>query len=284
MPTFNIHSAVADPTSAPAATSDYDEQHREARQFYRDVLVTLRDGDVPYLVGGAYAFARFTGIKRPTKDFDIFMRPADLERGLAVLAAAGFTTDVTYPHWLAKAGRGLPLRRHHLQLGQRRRPGGRRMVRTCRAGRDLRPAGHALPAEEMIWSKAFVMERERYDGADVIHLLHARGRHLDWDRLMRRFDEYWRVLFMNLVLYGFVYPGDPTPAPEWVMTELRRRLDAELAQPPSREKLCRGTVISREQYLVDTLDRGYRDGREAPNGNMTAQEIRDWTAAIASRK
>jgi hypothetical protein len=31
------------------------------------------------------------------------------------------------------------------------------------------------PPEEMIWSKAFVMERERFDGADVILVL-ARGR------------------------------------------------------------------------------------------------------------
>ena len=284
MPTFNIHSAVADPTSAPAATSDYDEQHREARQFYRDVLVTLRDGDVPFLVGGAYAFARFTGIKRPTKDFDIFMRPGDLERGLAVLTAAGFTRDITYPHWLAKAGRGL----HFVDIIF---SSGNAVARVDDEWFDHAVPGEIFalpvmlsPAEEMIWSKSFVMERERYDGADVIHLLHARGRHLDWDRLVRRFDGYWRVLFMNLVLYGFVYPGDPTPAPAWVMTELRRRLDDELAEPPSREKLCRGTVVSREQYLVDTLDRGYRDGREVPHGNMTAEQIRDWTAAIVSRK
>ena len=36
------------------------------------------------------------------------------------------------------------------------------------------------PPEEMIWSKAFIMERERYDGADVAHLILACGRELDW--------------------------------------------------------------------------------------------------------
>ena len=49
---------MANPNPAPPATSDYDETHREARQFYRDVLVTLRDGDVPLLVGGAYEIGR----------------------------------------------------------------------------------------------------------------------------------------------------------------------------------------------------------------------------------
>src|SRR5690606_24390404 len=117
---------------------------------------------------------------------------------------------------------------------------------------------------EMLWSKSFVMERERFDGADIIHLLHARGPYLDWDRLMRRYDHYWRVLFVHLVLFGFVYPGDPMPAPAWVMTELQRRLAEELSREPSRDKVCQGTIISREQYLVDTLERGYLDGRQQP--------------------
>jgi hypothetical protein len=45
----------------------------------------------------------------------------------------------------------------------------------------------------MIWSKAFVMERERFDGADVAHLLRSMGPRLDWDRILRRFDRYWEV-------------------------------------------------------------------------------------------
>jgi len=43
------------------------------------------------------------------------------------------------------------------------------------------------PVEEMLWSKAFVMERHRYDGADIAHLIRARGEHFDWNRLLQRF-------------------------------------------------------------------------------------------------
>jgi hypothetical protein len=275
---------VANPTAVPPATSDYDEHHREARQFYRDVLVALRDGGVPCLVGGAYAYARLTGIKRPTKDFDIFIRPEDLDRGLEVLTAAGFTAEATFPHWLAKAGRGL----HFVDIIF---SSGNGVARVDDEWFEYGVPGEVFalnvllaPAEEMLWSKAFVMERERYDGADVIHLLHARGLNLDWERLMRRFGPHWRILFLNLVLFGFVYPGDPKPFPDWVMDDLLRRLTEELAQEPTRDKVCRGTIISREQYLVDTLERGYVDGRQQPHGTMTAEEIRQWTAAITSRK
>ena len=275
---------MANPTAAPPATSDYDEHHREARQFYRDVLVALRDGDVPVLVGGSYAYARLTGIKRPTKDFDIFVRPEHVDRAMALLESAGFTADITFPHWLAKAGRGL----HFVDIIFSSGNGVARVddewFEHAVPGEVFALNVQLAPAEEMLWSKAFVMERERYDGADVIHLLHARGPHLDWPRLMRRFDRYWRVLFVNLVLYGFVYPGDPSPAPAWVMDELLERLRAEMAQEPSRDRVCQGTIISREQYLVDTLERGYLDGRQEPYGGMSADQIAHWTAAIASRK
>ena len=47
---------------------------RYTRRFYRDVLTILDRANVPTLVGGAFAFSHFTGIQRPTKDFDLFVR------------------------------------------------------------------------------------------------------------------------------------------------------------------------------------------------------------------
>ena len=74
-----------------------------SRDFYRRVMGQLDEHGIPFLVGGAYAFERYTGIARHTKDFDLFIHPRDVERGLAMLAADGCTTDVPFPHWLAKA-------------------------------------------------------------------------------------------------------------------------------------------------------------------------------------
>src|SRR5512142_2345813 len=41
-----------------------DELEPEARDFYRRSLLALGDAGVPYLVGGAYALHRYTGIER----------------------------------------------------------------------------------------------------------------------------------------------------------------------------------------------------------------------------
>jgi hypothetical protein len=43
--------------------------------------------------------------------------------------------------------------------------------------------------------------------------------------------------------------------------------------------VCGGTLLSREQYLHDIEQLGYRDARLMPIGDMTADEIAAWTEA-----
>jgi hypothetical protein len=126
----------------------------------------------------------------------------------------------------------------------------------------------------MIWSKAYIMERERYDGADIAHLIRARGPGLDWERLLRRFGPHWRVLMSHLVLYGFVYPCDRDAIPGAVIRRLAERLGEELDAPAPDENLCRGTLLSRYQYRIDLDEWGYRDGRIRPDGRMTRRQAR----------
>jgi hypothetical protein len=137
-----------------------------------------------------------------------------------------------------------------------------------------------IPAEEMIWSKAFIMERERFDGADVAHILRACADALDWPRLLARFGEHWRVILQHLVGFGFIYPCERARVPAAVIRELMGRLDRELTRS-APERVCQGTLISRSQYLVDVEHWDYADPRLAPAGNMTSAERERWTAGIA---
>jgi hypothetical protein len=141
-----------------------------------------------------------------------------------------------------------------------------------------------VPAEEMIWSKGYVAERERYDGADVLHLVRSRGQRLDWRRLLERYGAHWRVLLSHLVLFGFVYPGERAQVPDWVMDELVRRLQDEQREPapPEAAKLCQGTLLSREQYLADLKEWGCEDARVVPERFMSQRDIRTWTAAATA--
>ena len=258
----------------------------ETWDFYRAVMTTLNASGLPYLVGGAYAFERYTGIERHTKDFDIFSRRDDAEPILEVLRSAlGCRVEMTFPHWLGKAyhpGTGDFIDVIY-SSGSGIAVVDEEWFEHSRPAEVLGIPARLCPAEEIIWSKAFIMERERYDGNDVAHILHATAAGLDWKRVLRRFDEKWRVLFSHLVLFGFIYPGQRAMVPGWVYDELASRLQEENRTPPPSARVCRGTLLSRAQYLVDVEKWGYEDARKDDAIEMTTADITRWTEAIAEQ-
>lgn len=255
----------------------------ESLGFYRDVLQILNRENLPYLVGGAYALNHYAGINRHTKDFDIFIARKDYEKISLVLTQAGYPTEVTYPHWLAKA-------HHNGDFIDLVFSSGNGVAEVDEAWFEHAEHTHIFgiptqvcPAEEIIWSKAFIMERERFDGADIAHLILAREDQLDWNRLMRRFAPHWRLLLSHLILFGMIYPAHRDAIPRWVMQQLLKRLEQESYTPPPMEEICGGTLLSREQYLNDIQSMGFKDARLWPHGNMTPSETNLWTEAIPKR-
>jgi hypothetical protein len=237
----------------------------------------LEAAHAPYLVGGAFALAPYTGVERDTKDFDIFVRPCDVDRVEAVLAAAGCTIERFAPFWLSKARLGDDFIDVIHSSGNGIAVVDDLWFEHSHEAKAFGVPVRIVPAEEMLWSKAFIMERERFDGADVLHIVHERAHRLDWQRILDRFgDRHWRVLLAHLTLFGFVYPQRRASIPDWVMAELVRRLRREQRQPPPRLPVCRGSLLSRHQYAMDIADWGYRDGRLSPEGNMTQADVDLW--------
>jgi hypothetical protein len=244
------------------------------------MLETLRSADIPFLIGGAYAFARYTGIERHTKDLDVFIHRRDYERTMRALGEAGCSTELTFPHWLGKARCGEAFIDVIFSSGNGVAEVDDEWFEHARDDEVLGLPVKLSPVEEMIWSKAFIMERERFDGADINHLLRACAAELDWPRLLRRFGPHWRVLLSHLVMFGFVYPALRDHVPDWVLDELLGRIWQEAHGAPLPARICRGTLISRAQYLVDVERWGYEDARLVPTGSMTWREVARWTAAI----
>jgi predicted nucleotidyltransferase len=251
--------------------------------FHRRSAAALLNANVPFLIGGAYVVEAYAGISRRTKDFDLYVRPHHVDAAIDVLARAGYKTEKTFPHWLAKAGRG----RDYIDL-------------IFRAGNGLcevddswfeRAQDHDLlglhvklcAPEEMIWMKAYIMERERFDGADIAHILQSCAEKIDWPDLVHRFGPDWRVLLSHLVLFGYIYPSERGKVPAAVMDDLIARLRNE-GPAPGSHRLCRGTLLSRKQYLVDIRERGFRDARLEQRVHMDSEDIAHWTKAIASEE
>ncbi len=255
--------------------------HDPAADFYIDALKKLQDTGIPFLVGGAFAFSHYSHVPRDTKDVDIFVRPEDCPRVLEAFAKFGYQTEMPFPHWLGK----IYADNHFIDVIF---SSGNGLARVDDLWFDHAPRTNVLgvivrlsPVEEMIWSKSFILERERFDGADVMHLLRETGPSLDWPRLLMRFGDYWRVLLSQLILFGFVYPDKRQNVPQWVMAELLRRLG--VSRPNLQNDVCYGTLLSREQYLHDLGHWKYRDAREQPEGPMTREQLDIWTAAIKEK-
>jgi hypothetical protein len=254
---------------------------RSLATFYQDAFAILEEANIPFLIGGAFAQSRYTQRDRNTKDLDIILRREDVVGMIAAFEHAGYQASVPFPHWLAK----IHSNGHYLDVlfGS-----GNGIVRvddcwfTHSVEADVLDRKVRLcPPEELIWSKAFVQERERFDGADVLHLLHACARTLDWDRLLARFGQQWPVLFSHLLLFVFAYPDRRGDVPRHVLDELGGRL--RHLEPDERDHVCYGTLLSREQYLHDVNVLDYDDARLEPRGGMTTHDVEVWTEAIRKK-
>src|SRR5436189_2914892 len=251
--------------------------------FHRKSMAALQDANVPFLIGGAYVVEVYAGVLRRSKDFDLYVRPHHVDGAIDALARAGYKTEKTFPHWLAKAGRG----RDYIDLIFRAGNGLCEVDDSWfeRAQDDELFGLHVklCAPEEMNWMNAYIMERERFDGADIAHILQSCAEKLDWPHLVRRFGPDWRVLLSHLVLFGYIYPDERDKIPNAIMDDLIARLRSE-KRTAGADPICRGTLLSRKQYLMDIQERGFRDARLQQRVHMNANDIAHWTRAIAKEE
>jgi hypothetical protein len=240
--------------------------------FHLRSVAALQDANVPFLIGGAYVVEVYAGVSRRTKDFDLYVRPRHVDAALDALARAGYETELTFAHWLAKAKRG----RDYVDLIFRAGNG------LCEVDDSWFERAHddellglhvkLCAPEEMIWMKAYIMERERFDGADIAHLLVSCAEKLNWQHLVQRFGPDWRVLLSHLVLFGYIYPSEQGRIPTAVMDDLIPRLRNE-TPAGGNKRLCLGTLLSRKQYLIDVQKRGFHDARLEKRVQMDSEDI-----------
>src|SRR5437764_11865519 len=259
-------------TASTATTVGVIRGEGSANEFHRRSVAALHSAEVPFLIGGAYMVEVCGGVSRSTKDFDLYVRPNHVRAALRALARAGYKTELTFPHWLAKATYEGDILDLIFRAGNGLCEVDDSWFERARDDKLLGVPVKLCAPEEMIWMKAYIMERERFDGADIAHILRCWAAEMDWPHLVRRFGPDWRVLLSHLVLFGYIYPGERARIPVAVMEELTARLrhETNYAGP---EHLCRGTLLSRQQYLVDVQEWGFRDARLEQRVQMNQQDI-----------
>jgi hypothetical protein len=238
----------------------------EAERFYADALRALARSRVPFMIGGAYALRVYAGIVRHTKDLDVFCTRRDHARVVRTLAKSGERVHREDPTWIVKVFRGDLFIDVIYSSGNGICAVDQLWFEHARPARLLGSRVRLIPPEEMIWSKAFVQDRYRFDGADIAHIMRRQGRTLDWQRLLDRMGPEWEVLLAHLVNFRFAYPSERDVVPAWLLHELLSRLEhshseVDRAGGPAPAAVCRGTLFTPHDYVPDVTAWGYADAR-----------------------
>src|SRR3954471_741464 len=217
--------------SLPISSSTAPQFAAEQEALFREVLQLLNEKRVPYAVSGAFALHEHTGIWRNTKDLDLFLATDQLLPALEHFKAAGFDTEVRDPIWLGKAWRDgyfidliTGMSNAIIQVQQSWID---RAIRSEVVGVQA----PLLAAEELIASKIFVTRRERFDGADVAHLIYATRDSLNWDRVFQLVGEHWEILLWSLIFYRYIYPRHAHEVPRRVWHQLLEKFESALMNP-----------------------------------------------------
>lgn len=253
--------ATEEMKALPVSSSREPELPPEQCALYNGVLSTLDRSGLPYCISGAFGMHAYTGIWRNTKDLDVFMPAGNLIEALSVLKEEGWQTSIADDVWIAKvwsegyyvdiiSGMNNAVLTVETSWIERSRP-------YQVLGRKVR----VIAPEELLASKVFVARRERFDGADICHLIYCTKGELDWDRvlwLLSGHGDHSLMLLWHLVLYAYVYPANIDLVPRRIW---KRLVDAlvEQVENPDTEALFRGTLLDENMFNIDVAEWGFAD-------------------------
>lgn len=233
------------------------QSNNPAEGFYSRILNILDKSEVPFVIGGGFAVFEYTGFNRPTNDLDIFVRGGDFPKIVAIIREEGINVSIVDERWLAKAQEA----EFYVDI-LFSSPNYLITVDDVwfKDGIQAELFGHKvklIPKEELIWCKAYIADRTRFDGADINHIILVTGKDLHWKRLLSRMENNWEVLLSLIINFRFIYPSQRDLIPKWLLKELISRLNFQIENPTPQDKICRGPLLSRTQYKFDLTKLGF---------------------------
>lgn len=222
--------------------------------IFLGVLKGMRERNVPFALGGGFAFSAHTHRLRNTKDIDLFVQPKDRQRAIEVVHANGFTDyfeQLPYDRgWIYRGWREGLLVDVIWQMANYKAKVDEAWVTRGAEVDVLGEPVRLMPPEELIWAKLYIVQRGRCDWPDLLNVLAVHGPKLDWSRLLDRVGEDWQLLAALLSLFCWVCPQQARKVPAWVYERL------QMGQPqhgPDCEKdPCRLNLLDSRNWFGPT--------------------------------
>src|SRR5579871_6131567 len=247
--------AQRQPPLLPETSSSPLKIPEEQQLLFREILTLFKQKHVPFAVAGAFALQEHTGICRDTKDLDLFLTVESACRAMKFLRAAGFECETCDPVWLYKAHRDGFFVDLITGMSNATLTVEDSWIRRAKPAMIHGVQTRVLAAEELLASKLFVTRRERFDGADIAHVIYGTHGKLDWQRILQLVGENWEVLFWALVLFRYAYPAHSGLVPMEIWRDLIRRFDDAIANPNPNARF-RGSLIDDKMFAIDVNEWG----------------------------
>ncbi len=209
--------------------------------IYRDAIDTVRATGVPFMLGGGFALASFTGRWRDTKDIDFYIKPQDREAVVAALGRAGFADyygRLPYDRkWIYRSTRSDVIVDIIWSMANQRAQVDDLWLQ--RAGTLALRSRQLLVVspEEFLWCKLYILQRDHCDWTDIFNVLYACGPEVDWEHLIWRLGEDVPLLRAVLTVYAWLCPSDVLSLPAGLWKRLRMTRPSAPRRAPSYDRI-----------------------------------------------
>jgi hypothetical protein len=183
------------------------EQPFEAMgETLKKATAALRDGGVPFVVGGSLAsWAR--GGPEPRHDLDFMVKPEDAEQALALLEHAGMRSERPPEGWLFKAYDG------DVMVDVIFEPKGLEMTdEVIGRGEELDVLAVRMPVmalEDMLTTKLLALDEHSLSYTSLVQIARALREQIDWSSLRERTagSPYAKPFFVLVEELGIAAPA-----------------------------------------------------------------------------
>ncbi|HYI94619.1 MAG TPA: nucleotidyltransferase [Bryobacteraceae bacterium] len=222
---------------------------------YKCVLNRAIKAKVPFALGGGLAVGVYTGIGRYTKDLDLYILPEHRDWVIEMMAHCGLADYYeTKPYdraWIYRAHDNEVIVDSIWAMANKRAVVDEGwLVR----GPMIRMFDQKFPVispEELIWSKLYVLQRDRCDWPDILNLISATGPALDWDHLIDRVAEDQPLIKGVLSVFSWVAPESAAQLPGWVWDKLELKSPQIVHDPAGRPP--RPDLLDSRPWFCETL-------------------------------
>ena len=191
--------------------------------LYKGVIQEARRRGLPFAIGGGLAAMTYAGQWRNTKDLDFYILPRDREAMIDVLNHFGlqdyYDRQPYDRNWIYRGCKDGNIVDIMWAMANQRAVAEESWL----AGPEVEADGERfrlLPPEEALWTKLYIVQRDRADWPDAMNVLYGVGPQMDWRRLLPKLGPDKELLAALLSCFGWLCPERARELPAWLWNEL----------------------------------------------------------------